>query len=325
MCQPGNVTKTPVCVLGLGLIGGSLLRAAAAAGREALGYNRSVEGAQAARADGFAATTDLTEALTWAAQHRALIVLAVPMPAVGQMLGHIKQDAPECPLTDVLSVKGAVLAQVRAAGLLDRYVGGHPMAGTAHSGWRAGSAGLFAGAPWVVSVDEHVDAGIWSQVMRLALDCGAVVVPARSDEHDAAAASISHLPHLLAEALAAEAGDVPLAFALAAGSFRDGTRVAGTAPELVRAMCEANADQLLPALDRALGLLHHARDTLADKGSVAELVDAGHAARVRFESFSRPDVVAVTLGAENWRAELAAAGRAGAVIRSALPGPGSRR
>jgi prephenate dehydrogenase len=260
------VTKTPVCVLGLGLIGGSLLRAAAAAGREAFGYNRSQEGAHGARNDGFAATTDLAEALSWADERRALIVLAVPMPAVGQLLGHVRQVAGECPLTDVFSVKGDVLAQVRSAGLLDRYVGGHPMAGTAHSGWSAGTAGLFTGAPWVISVDEHVDAAIWAQVMHLALDCGGVVVPAKSDEHDAAAAAISHVPHLLAEALAATAGEVPLAFALAAGSFRDGTRVAGTAPDLVRAMCEANADQLIPTLDHVLGLLHHARTSLVDKG-----------------------------------------------------------
>lgn len=314
-----------MCVLGLGLIGGSLLRAAVAAGREALGYNRSHEGARGANDEGFAATTDLTEALTWAADREALIVLAVPVPAVGQLLGHVRQLAANCPLTDVISVKGAVLDQVRSAGLLDRYVGGHPMAGTAHSGWAAGAAALFTGAPWVLSVDEHVDAGIWAQVMHLALDCGGVVVPAKSDEHDAAAAAISHLPHLLAEALAATAGEVPLAFALAAGSFRDGTRVAGTTPDLVRAMCEANADQLIPTLDHALELLQHTRASLADKGSVAELVDAGHAARVRFESFSRPDIVAITLGEENWREELAAAGRAGAVIRSALPGPDSRR
>lgn len=314
-----------MCVLGLGLIGGSLLRAAVAADREALGYNRSLDGLSAARADGFSATADLTEALTWAAQRQALIVVAVPMPAVAPMLNRIGQTAPECPLTDVISVKGPVLQEVRAAGLLDRYVGGHPMAGTAHSGWRAGDAALFGGAPWVVGVDEHVDARIWSQVADLALDCGAVVVPAKSEEHDRAAAVISHLPHLLAEALAATAGDVPLAFALAAGSFRDGTRVAATGPDLVRAMCEANADQLLPALDHTLELLHRARESLAVKGSVAELVDAGHAARIRFENFPRPDIVAITIGAENWREELAAAGRAGGVIRSALPGPGSPR
>ncbi len=174
-------------------------------------------------------------------------------------------------------------------------------------------------------MDEHVDPGVWAEVMHLALDCGAVVVPATSDEHDAAAAAISHLPHLLAEALAATAGEVPLAFALAAGSFRDGTRVAGSTPDLVRAMCEANAEQLIPTLDRALELLQHARASLADKGSVAELVDAGHAARVRYESFTRPDIITIALGEQNWRAELAAAGRAGAVIRSALPGPDSRR
>ena len=129
------------------------------------------------------------------------------------------------------------------------------MAGTAHSGWAAGDARLFVGAPWVVSVDDHVDAEVWATVMTLALDCGAVVVPARSDEHDAAAAAISHLPHLIAEALAVTAGEVPLAFALAAGSFRDGTRVAATAPDLVRAMCEANSAELLPGLDRAIELL----------------------------------------------------------------------
>ena len=318
------MTKTPVCVLGLGLIGGSLLRAAVAAGREALGYNRTVDTVVAARADGYTATADLTEALTWAAERAALIVLAVPMPAVGSILGHIKRVAPDCPLTDVISVKGAVLAEVRAAGLLDRYVGGHPMAGTAYSGWAAGEPGMFTGAPWVVGVDEHVDARIWAQVMDLALDVGAVVVPAKSDEHDAAAAAISHLPHLLAEALASTAGDVPLAFALAAGSFRDGTRVAGTAPDLVRAMCEANAEQLLPALDRALALLHQTRESLAGKGSVADLVEAGHAARVRYESFRRPQIDTIVIGEEKWREELAAAGRAGAVIRSALPGPGSR-
>ena len=113
------------------------------------------------------------------------------------------------------------------------------------------------------------------------------MVPARSDEHDAAAAAISHLPHLLAEALAATAGEVPLAFALAAGSFRDGTRVAATAPDLVRAMCEANAEQLLPALDRSIDLLTTAREALATEGSVAELVEEGHAARMRFSGFRR--------------------------------------
>lgn len=308
-----------MCVLGLGLVGGSIMRAATAAGREVFGYNRSIEGAQAATADGFDADTDLTATLSRAADSDALIVLAVPMPALPSMLAHVKETAPQCPLTNVTSVKKAVLDEVVAAGLRDRFVGGHPMAGTAHSGWTAGHAGLFTGAPWVVSVDDHVDPVVWAMVMTLALDCGAVVVPARSDEHDAAAAAISHLPHLLAEALAVVAGDVPLAFALAAGSFRDGTRVAATAPDLVRAMCEGNSDQLVPTADHVIELLRRARDSLAHHKSVADLIEAGHAARTRYDSFPRTDIFHVVIGAENWRQELAAAGRAGGVIRSALP------
>jgi prephenate dehydrogenase len=300
------------------------MRAAAAAGRQVFGYNRSIDGVQAAKFDGFDATENLDEALARAAASKALIVLAVPVPALPQMLGRIRDSAPDCPLTDVTSVKGAVLEEVKSVGLLERFVGGHPMAGTAHSGWTAGNPRLFIGAPWVLSVDDHVDADVWTLVMNLALDCGAVVVPARSDEHDAAAATISHLPHLLAEALAITAGEVPLAFALAAGSFRDGTRVAATAPDLVRAMCEANADQLLPVLDRTLALLGQARNALTAKGPLTELVEAGHAARTRYDSFSRPEIVTVVIGDENWREELAAAGRAGGVIRSALPALGSR-
>ncbi|MBJ7341515.1 prephenate dehydrogenase [Mycolicibacterium sp.] len=307
-----------MCVLGLGLIGGSLLRAATVAGREAFGYNRSIDGVQAARFDGFDATADLTEALERAAATNALIVLAVPMPALPSMLEQVRTTAPNCPLTDVTSVKVAVLQAVRDHGLLDRFVGGHPMTGTAHSGWAAGDEKLFVGAPWVLSVDDHVDPTVWAEVMHLALDCGSVVVPARSDEHDAAAAAISHLPHLLAETLAATAADVPLAFALAAGSFRDGTRVAATAPDLVRAMCEANSGPLGAVLGRAIDLLTQARDDLAGTGSVAALVAAGHEARVRYDDFERPPISTITVGEDGWRQDLAVAGRAGAVLRSAL-------
>lgn len=314
----------PVCVLGLGLIGGSLMRAAAVTGREVFGYNRSPDGVAAARADGFDATDALDGVLTRAAATDALVVLAVPMPALHTMLDHVARLAPACALTDVVSVKGAVLDAVRAHDLAGRFVGGHPMTGTAHSGWTAGDARLFVDAPWVLSVDDDVDPGVWATVMHLALDCGSFVVPARSDEHDAAAAAISHLPHLMAEALAVSAGDVPLAFALAAGSFRDGTRVAGTAPDLVRAMCEANADHLRTSLDRAIELLVQARDGLAVTGTVADLVESGHAARVRYDDFARPRITTTTIGAPGWRAELAAAGRAGGVVRSALPVLGSR-
>ena len=274
----------PVCVLGLGLIGGSLLRAAREAGRSAWGYNRSETTVAEASADGFDVSADLAATLARAQETGALIVVAVPMPAVDQVLAAVAEHAPGCPLTDVVSVKGPVVEAVARHGLAARYVGGHPMAGTAHSGWSAGSADLFRDAVWVVCDGNPGNAPVRALVERLAHDCGARIVAAAPDEHDDAVARISHLPHLLAEALACVGTDDALALQLAAGSFRDGTRVAGTAPALVRAMCEANAESLLGALDEALELLERAREELAGPGTVAELVEAGHLAHQRYRA-----------------------------------------
>ncbi|AGL29234.1 prephenate dehydrogenase [Mycobacterium tuberculosis CAS/NITR204] len=84
-------------------------------------------------------------------------------------------------------------------------------------------------------------------------------------------------------------------------------------------MCEANTGQLAPAADRIIDLLSRARDSLQSHGSIADLADAGHAARPRYDSFPRSDIVTVVIGADKWREQLAAAGRAGGVITSALP------
>ena len=297
---------------------------AAAAGREVFGYNRSIEAVQLANADGFDATENIDEALSRAAAGKRSSCSPCRCPGCHRCRADVRDVAPDSPLTDVTSVEGCVLDEVQSFGLR-----GPLRRRSSDGGHRAlrlggGHARMFVGAPWVVTVDDHVDAAVWSMVMDLALDCGAVVVPARSDEHDAAAATISHLPHLLAEALAVTAGEVPLAFALAAGSFRDGTPGRATAPDLVRAMCEANADQVLPVLERTLDLLGQTRDALAAKMPVSEVVEAGHAARVRYDNFGRPEIVTIVIGAEKWREELAAAGRAGGVIRSALPALGSR-
>ncbi|MEV6274575.1 prephenate dehydrogenase [Nocardia sp. NPDC051832] len=307
--------KAPVCVLGTGLIGGSLVRAATAAGYKAWGYNRSEDGAQAARADGFDVTSDLVAALTRAAESDALLVVAVPMPAVDHLLSAIATYAPGCPLTDVVSVKGPVLAAVRKHGLAARYVGGHPMAGTSESGWAATFPELFRDAVWAVGVDEGTHVEPWTRVVRLALDCGSVVVPVVAEEHDRAVARISHLPHVLAEALAVSgASGGPLALGLAAGSFRDGTRVAGTAPDLVRAICEPNAGALLEVLEDTLTVLTAARDSLRDNGSLADLVEAGHDGRRAYETADRREITDIRPGDHNWLEALRAAGHRGGIL-----------
>lgn len=310
-----SAKKAPVCVLGTGLIGGSLLRAAVGAGYDGWGYNRSAAGARAARADGFAVTEDLPAALQRAADADALIVVAVPMPAVDHILSSVATFAPQCALTDVVSVKTPVAAAVHKHGLGARYVGGHPMTGTAESGWAATDPDLFRDAVWAVGVDVGTRADPWTRVARLALDCGSVVVPVVAEEHDRAVARISHLPHVLAEALAlsgASGGD--LALGLAAGSFRDGTRVASTAPDMVRAICEPNSDALLDVLEETLTVLGAARDSLRAENSLVDLVEAGHDARQRYESARRWEITDVRPGDHHWLEDLRAAGQRGGVI-----------
>lgn len=246
------------------------------------------------------------------------------MPAVASILAEIARFAPNNPITDVVSVKAEMSDAVARQGLSARYVGGHPMAGTNHSGWSATDPDLFRDAVWVVGTDDHADPDVWCSVASLAHDCGSVVVPVGSREHDRAVARVSHLPHLLAETLAAVgAGDGPLALSLAAGSFRDGTRVASSSPDLVRAMCEGNADALTEALDEALVLLTEARRALADEKSTQSLVAAGHHARMLYETHQRFEIMGVQPGDDDWCERMRSAGRKGGVvrqIRSASPG-----
>ncbi|MFW0789660.1 prephenate dehydrogenase [Gordonia sp. CPCC 205333] len=301
-------TRAPVCILGLGLIGGSLLRATTAKGRKAFGYNRSAPTVAAAVASGHDASTDLEATLRRAAELGAVIVLATPVTALRAVLPAVVEYAPDNLLTDVVSVKEPVTRLIAEHHSRARYIGGHPMAGTSESGWDATDSTLFDGAMWMLTTDDDTDASDWLTIAAIALDSGAQVVPAAADAHDRAVAAISHLPHLTANATAVVgAGESDLALSLAAGSFRDGTRVAGTAPELQRAMLEANSTALLNVLSETIDRLIQARDELRDNGTVEVLVDDGHRARKAYEHIAtdtRQPITGVTVGAPGWAQEL---------------------
>ncbi|AKK02111.1 prephenate dehydrogenase [Corynebacterium epidermidicanis] len=320
----------PVCILGLGLIGGSLLRDLATTTTTVYGFNRSPSGASAAAKEGFDVSGDLVATLQRAATDDALIVLATPMPALPTLLDALNEHAPNCGFTDVVSVKGEVYDLVRSRGMTDRYVGGHPMAGTADSGWTASQNDLFRGAAWVITFDHAYEdpsedwLKLWLDVVTMAASVGAEVIPARVATHDEAVARISHLPHILAETLAI-VGDNggALALSLAAGSFRDGTRVAGTNPSLVQAMCETNRDALLVALDEARKLLDDARAHLSSpEKSLSELIDAGYRSRIRYEARSGTSPLGISArpvlrlhpGAAGWLSTLEQAEGLGARI-----------
>jgi prephenate dehydrogenase len=302
-----------VCVLGMGLIGGSLMRAAAQH-VPVFGWSPG-EGTRAGAAgDGFDVIDDLADALRRAEAEDALVVLAAPVTAFPQLLKTIDEAAPTCRLTDVAGVKSPVAAEVAALAPKTRYIGSHPMAGTENSGWAAGNADLFAGRVWVTTLDEDSDMDLWAPIAGLAVTIGSRVVPCEVGAHDDAAARISHLPHLMAAALA-QVGAMggPLALSLAAGSFRDGTRVAATRPELVRAMCETNAGYLIDAMDEALAQLGVARGSLASSGSLAKIAHGGFEARGAFER-RFDDLEPVQLSGDDMAEQLLSVGAVGGYV-----------
>jgi prephenate dehydrogenase len=297
-------TVRSVAVLGLGLIGGSLARRLAP-DHDVIGYDVDAAVRSAASTAGLATADSIVDAV----RGQELVVLAMPMAEFGQVLPAVAGGAAGAIVTDVASVKAPVLATARAtlgaAGI--RYVGGHPMAGTERSGFGASDPRLFDGAAWVLCLEPDTDIAAWLAVAAIVTGLGCRVVPAPAAAHDAAVARVSGLPHLLALTLAtAGATGGPLALALAAGSFRDGTRVADTRPELVAALCDGNRDALAEVTDEALAVLAEARDALRSGGSVAPLAATGHAARRRW--------TATGLGGSSSTVDASAAGGRAALV-----------
>jgi prephenate dehydrogenase len=284
--------RVDVAVIGLGLIGGSLLRALALQGHNVRGYDADPATRATARTAAAQAPThgrwQVTANLADAVRDTALTVVAVPLPGVGPVFDDLASLGYVGVVTDVTSVKGPVrdLAadRLRTGGQrLATYIGGHPMAGRETSGFPAADPKLFENCAWVLCPPDGSGLGDWAMVADLVTRLGARVVPATPDEHDAAVATISHVPHLLASALAELAASDPLATTLAAGSFRDGTRVAASRPELTAAMCGGNASAVLASLDAVIADLTAARAVLDGADPIGGLVPwlaPGQSARV---------------------------------------------
>ncbi|SDT75147.1 prephenate dehydrogenase [Actinoplanes derwentensis] len=251
-----------IAVIGLGLIGGSLLRALAAAGHEVVGYDADPLTRSAAREAGFSIADSVREA----AAGCDVTVLAVPLPVLPQVAADL--DGYDGLVTDVTSVKGPVRDLLEGR----RFVGGHPMAGRETSGFAASEATLFDGCAWVLCLEPHESAlDDWLLLARLFTGMGARVVPVTATEHDAAVAQISHVPHLFAAVLAGQLQENPLAGALAAGSFRDGTRVAATRAELTAAMCGGNWSSVHRELRRLIGDLELMAEALESDDPIRAL------------------------------------------------------
>ncbi len=268
MCFDEAVSESAVpliqrlCVIGTGLIGGSLalaLRRAGAVG-EIVGAGRDEAHLRRAFELGIVDRYDVNPAR--AVRGSDMIVLAVPLGAIHQVCAAIRdQLSADAVLTDVGSAKRSVVDAVKTVfgELPARFVPGHPIAGTERSGVEAAFAELFRERRVILTPLPQTAPEAVYKVKEMWQRVGAIVENMNLADHDRVLAATSHLPHLLAFTLVdclARMSDREDVFRFAAGGFRDFTRIASSDPVMWRDVCLANADALLT-------MMAHYRDDLA--------------------------------------------------------------
>lgn len=262
-----------LAVLGLGLIGGSVGLAAKRhlAGAEVVGYDPDPEAAEAARERGAvdAVAASVAEALDGADACFA----CAPVGALPSLVHEALYVAgPNCVVTDVGSTKRAVVA---AIGDDERFIGGHPIAGSEQAGVQHARAELFQGAPWYLTPGERSSGVLYERLHGMLVAFGARPVAIDAETHDHLLATVSHLPHVLANVLVSRAAgrlyreDLQLPWV--GPSFRDVTRVAGSNPGIWTDIYMANSEAIADELDAMRAELGHVTELL--RGSRREELD----------------------------------------------------
>ena len=272
-----------VAIVGVGLIGGSIglaLRERRLA-KKIVGVGRRQISLDAARKVGAIdhGVTNLAAGVSDA----QLIIVATPVNVIAE---RVVQAAAACPaaalITDAGSTKGTIVAAVDA-GLAGRrsgprFVGSHPLAGDHRTGPEFARCDLFEGRTVVVTPTELTRPAAVTETSGLWESLGANVIQMQPEKHDVAVAMTSHVPHLLASALAAAtpADLLPLA----ASGWRDTTRIAGADPKLWQSIFTENKQAVLDALEMLTHILDNLREAL-DQGDHESLIAILQAAAKR--------------------------------------------
>jgi prephenate dehydrogenase len=243
-------TWETVAILGVGLLGGSIGLALRRRGlaRHVVGIGRSLTNLQVAADRGAVSAT--TTSLPQGVAEAELTIVCTP---VGEIAGHVRQVAAACPagalITDVGSIKSQIVSELDGSlprGV--RFVGSHPLAGSEKGGAGAASETLFEGRTVVVTPTERTAEADRQTLVEFWTSLGARVVIDTAQRHDQTLASTSHLPHLLASALAAATPREQLP--LTATGWADTTRIAAGDPELWQQILLGNRQPVLEALSR---------------------------------------------------------------------------
>ena len=268
-------------VCGLGLIGSSIARAWVGRG-PVMAMDPDPQASGRAADVGVSPVDSLAELC-----EADLVVLAAPTAANIGLLNELMSSEHRPATMDAGSVKTPILKAWRQRDAHYPFVATHPMAGSELSGFEAGHASLFDDASWPVIVADDTDARTLMLVVNVVLELGAWPIPVSESAHDRAVAEISHLPHLLAGALGqvtARSGNEELAVRLAAGSFRDVSRVSGSPPRRTAEFISANRANAAASARMAARSLERAADLLIqeDESGLAQWLSVGGQVRTDF-------------------------------------------
>jgi prephenate dehydrogenase len=247
-----------VAVVGVGVIGGSVGLAA----RRRLGATVRGIDPHADAAIEAGAIDEAHDTLDTALDGADAALVAVPLGVLPETVAAVLEAAPPgCLVTDVGSTKRAVVA----ANGDERFVGGHPLAGSEAAGVAHAREDLFDGALWYLTPTSTTSGIALERVHRLIAGLGARAAAIDADTHDRMMAAVSHLPHVVANVLVAQAARALGGERLppTGPSFRDATRVAGANPGLWPDIYLSNRDALLHAIDGTVERLQAARAALA--------------------------------------------------------------
>lgn len=260
--------KPRVAIVGVGLIGGSLGMAWKAAGAvaEVVGITRRPETIDEAVGVGAIdrGTLDPAEGVDGA----DLVILAVPVRSIVPLFRAVRPHVkPGAIVSDVGSTKESICRAIWSEGTGEAlFIGGHPMAGSEREGVLAGDPYLFQNAPYILVPPEGAPREAVDRLAELVRATGARPLVMAADVHDHIVATVSHIPHLIATALvrfaAEEAEATPGLLELAAGGFRDTTRVASGPEDVWTDICMTNASPIAAGLERFEAVLRRLRESL---------------------------------------------------------------
>lgn len=215
-----------------------------------------------------------------------LIVIATPVSAIAAYFELIAQTGYQGVITDTCSTKALIVEQAqKILTYPNNYLPGHPMAGSEKSGISGSSEDLFEGAHWVLCPDENTPAEHFAALHDMLTHLGARVVSLSRETHDEAVAIVSHVPHFVASSLVElavrHAGDQEALFRLAAGGFKDSTRIAAGSPALWSGIAFDNAHAIAEGLKEIQGILAEFSSALEknDKEEFVRLLDRAAKAR----------------------------------------------